>query len=234
MKLVQTCIVLTAFCFCTFGSLQAQSKKKLKEEVQQLTEENRRLDAENSQLERQTSALVEENRRFIEQNTQLRSQVTQLQRDFDDVSTRYTALSAEHDALKGSMASTNPYGTGSTRDNSTYAPDPTDTRDCARKQGTLRPNTSYTERFNPLNSQGWGLQIYAFRNLCQAVEKAAEFRKQYKLYKTYIRVKEVNGTRIYAVIYGSLREKDQAETYKNNFRKIAKDEGGKNAFLVQH
>ena len=105
---------------------------------------------------------------------------------------------------------------------------------CEYDKLNLQPNRSYTLDFRKVDVHGWGLQVYSFSNLCLAKEKADEFSEQYSLYRTYIRVKDVDGSRVYAVVYASLKHRDQAETYRNNFKDIVEDESAKKAFLVQH
>lgn len=224
-------------------NLQAQSKKTLRETVSQLETEVQTLTQENNQMDIVNERLRQENQAYVEQNSTMRSQVGQLQRENDALRADNESLVGENENLKnrvnaltaipGSGTSTGGFPTtgGTTGTGGTI--DPNDTRKCAHYQGRLNPGISYTENYTVLESDGWGLQVYASSNLCQAAEKAETFKAQYKLYKTYIRCKEVNGAYIYAVVYGSLREHDQATTYLNNFRKIS-GSWGANAFLVQH
>jgi len=217
--------------------LHAQSKKKMRETISQLETEVQTLTQENNQLDAVSERLREENQAYVEQNGTLRSQVGQLQRENDALRGDNENLISENEGLKArvdALANSPIGGTGGTTGGGgNTAIDPNDTRKCAHNQGRLSPGVSYTENYTAINSDGWGLQVYASSNLCQAAEKAEEFKSKYRLYKTYIRCKEVNGNFIYAVVYGSLREREQAKTYMNNFKKIS-GSWGANAFLVQH
>ena len=102
--------------------------------------------------------------------------------------------------------------------------------DCGVNPSKLIPGNSYTMKFNKMSFKGWGVQVYSFASLCNAYKKAKEFSSYYKLFNTYIRVKMMKNRKIYSVIYGSLKDEEQARTYCTNFRKIAKDKEGQNAF----
>ncbi len=241
MRTIQKIAVFSIIVLMAMPALQAQSKKTLRETVSQLETEVQTLTQENNQMDLVNTRLREENQAYVEQNSTLRSQVGQLQRENDALRTDNGSLVQENEKLKNRVDALASLPGGGTTANTGGFPttgdgtaiDPNDTRKCAHFQGRLSPNVSYTEDYTILNSEGWGLQVYASRSLCQAAEKAEEFKGKYSLYKTYIRCKEVNGTYLYAVIYGSLREQDQARTYLNNFKKIS-GSWGANAFLVQH
>jgi type II secretory pathway pseudopilin PulG len=240
MRTLQQLAIFLIVALMAAPSLQAQSKKTLRETISQLETEVQTLTQENNQMDIVNERLRQENQAYVEQNSTLRSQVGQLQRENDAMRADNEALVNENETLKGRVDALTslPAGGGTTGGFPTTGGgggtvDPNDTRKCAHYQGRLSPGLSYTENYGALNSDGWGLQVYASSNLCQAAEKAETFKSKYRLYKTYIRCKEVNGTYIYAVVYGSLREREQAKTYLNNFKKIS-GSWGANAFLVQH
>lgn len=238
MRTLQQLAIFLIVALMAAPTLQAQSKKTLRETVSQLETEVQTLTQENNQMDLVNERLRQENQAYVGQNSTMRSQVGQLQRENDAMRTDNEALVGENENLRSrvEVLTTIPGGGGTTTGGfptTGGTVDPNDTRKCAHYQGKLSPGVSYTENYTVLNSDGWGLQVYASSNLCQAGEKAETFKAKYRLYKTYIRCKEVNGTYIYAVIYGSLREREQAKTYLNNFKKISGNWGA-TAFLVQH
>ena len=237
MKTAKTLAILISIVCLSLSVSFAQSKKKLKEEVATLKTENARINQENAQLESTNQRLTQENKGFSEQNMTLRSQVTQLQRDndalnkqYDDLNTAYQGVKGDYEALQASQ-SANP---GGSLGGGGVVVNPNDNRKCAFYQGKLEPGWTYTELYNKLNSDGWGIQVFASKSLCQAAEAAEEFKGRYTMYKTYIRCKAVNGQQVYAVVYGSLKYQDQAKTYLNNFKAKAAAKWSANAFLVQH
>lgn len=229
----QFLILLIGVLMLGLSPAHAQSKKKLREE-------NSLLKTQVQTLQRQTKTLAADNRNLQQKNQMVGKVVNRLRQDSAAMAMEYKLLSDDFVALQNSNTTSNAIGgtTGGSTNvfgGTTAAPDPNDTRACARKQGQLSAGSSYfINTLSKLNSDGWGVQVYSFGNLCQAVERAEEFSSYYRMYKTYIRVKEVNGQRRFSVIYGSLRDEAQARTYCENFRKIAKDEEGRNAFIVQH
>lgn len=241
MRTLKQLAILFIIALMATPTLQAQSKKTLRETISQLETEVQTLTQENNQMDLVNERLRQENQAYVEQNSTLRSQVGQLQRENDAMRTDNEALVQENEGLKSRVEALTAIPGGGTTTTGGFPStggtsgtiDPNDTRKCAHYQGRLAPGVSYTENYTALNSDGWGLQVYASGNLCLAAEKAETFKGKYHLYKTYIRCKEVNGTYIYAVVYGSLRERDQAQTYLNNFKKIS-GSWGANAFLVQH
>ncbi len=194
-----------------------QQNTMLRTTIGTLEAENSKLKARNADLENQVSALTAENQR-------LTIELDNAKKDNQALSADYEALAAEYEALKKKFEATG-----------SAAGDPNDRRPCKLLQNKLAPNSSYfVDTFNRLNTKGWGVQLYSFNNLCAAMEKAIEFRQYYRMWKTYITVKEINGQRMFSVVYGSMKDELQARTYLQNFRKIAKDIEGKNAFLIQH
>jgi outer membrane murein-binding lipoprotein Lpp len=183
------------------------------------------LEAENSKLKTRTSQLESEVEVLKTDKARLAEELENAKKDNQALSADYEALAAEFEALKAKFEATG----------SSASSDPNDRRPCRLLENKLATNSSYfVDSFNRLNTQGWGLQLYSFNNLCAAMEKAVEFRQYYRMWKTYITVKEINGKRMFTVVYGSMKDELQARTYLQNFRKIARDVEGKNAFLIQH
>lgn len=249
---------LTAACGVALCMLQpaafAQTKNELKKQVTDLEAQAATLRNDVITLENENDKLSSENRNYLERMNILNSQVTQMQRDYDALNQNYKLLESENQQLKASSGASTWGGTsgssgsgswgspgtstGSTQPPATgssgYLPYPQDNRKCAYYQDKLEPNQTYTELYNKLESSGWGIQVFASSNLCQAAEKAEAFKQEHKLYKTYLRCKSVGGRTFYAVVYGSLKDEAQAKTYLTNFKKIAKAPWGTGPFLVQH
>jgi len=218
----------------SFDVVCAQAKRKMMEENEQLKNEKVELQKANVQLEREKQSLQKENNALKQENQMLTSEVRRLQENVNDLKeanrnmTNKIAEASMTNAGKSSV-------TGNSKKNvEEVKVDPNDKRPCAVNQAKLAANQSYFLTLNKLNTKGWGIQIYSYSTLCMALEKAQEFSKQYKMYNTYIRVKEVDGRRVFSVIYGSLKDEASARSYCENFRKIAKDNEGQNAFIVQH
>jgi len=211
--------------------LMAQSKKKLKEEIVRLKDEKNQLEVAYQDLSAKHDQAVIDKQQLANQNATLQQELQSLREQIAAKEKAYQLLEADKDELKSELAEIEQKEAA--KDEAAEV-DPNDTRRCAVLQGTLESGYSYTERFTRLNSYGWGIQVYAYYNLCQASEKAEEFKKYYKMYRTYIHVKEVNGRKMYAVVYGSLKDYDQAKIYCDNFKKIVKDPEAKGAFLIQH
>ncbi|MFK7970596.1 MAG: hypothetical protein AB8F95_09520 [Bacteroidia bacterium] len=238
MKKQVIVVILTAL-FVGMGavqSVQAQSRKKLKEEIAKLQQENVRLSQDLTTAEAAVEQLQQENQRYAEQNAAMSAQVTQLQQDNLALSQQYQTVLKDCQNAPGA-------GTGATAGGGSATAPPTgggvapsgDSRKCAYYQNKLTPNTSYTEYFNVLQSSGYGIQVFSSKSLCQAAEFAEKFKKNYNYngYKTYLRCKQVGGAQMYAVVYASLREKSQASTYLRNLKsKDRKTFGG--SFIVQH
>lgn len=233
--------VLILFClFVGFGclqSVQAQSRKALKEEVAKLQQEIVRLTQELTTAEGAVDQLQQENQRYAQQNAAMSSQVTQLQQDNLALSQQYQATLKDYQALQGATGTGTFPGSSVGEGVGTFPTSGTtaggDSRKCAYYQNKLTPNTSYTEYFNVLQSSGYGIQVFSSKSLCQAAEYAETFKKDFKMYKTYLRCKQVGGSQMYAVIYGSLKEKSQAQTYANNLKKKYSTKF-RGTFVVQH
>ncbi len=205
------------------AGLQAQTKKKLKDEVKELKTANTQLRNENRKLKYEKEQADQEKKQIVDLTTFFENEVYRLRKDSAEYHAAYQAAVqkvTEQQAKK---------------EENTYRADPNDSRVCAQKQASLKAGYSYfRDSFGRLNSKGWGVQVFTFSSLCQAQEKADEFAAKYHMWKTYIKVKEVNGEKVFAVVYGTLRDEQQARTYCENFKQIASGPEAKNAFLVQH
>lgn len=227
LKIVSVCVLLS---LVSFSGAFAQTKKQLKAEVERLREELFALNQDNLVLKHQRDELTTQNETYAGNQNALQTEINRLERRIGVMEQEYEDLAdAYQDIREDKLASGEGTGGGVIT-----GPDRSESRTCALLETQLTENTSYALDYTRLSSDGWGVQVYSFSTLCQAEEKAAVFSQKYKMYKTYIRVKQVNGRRIYSVVYGSLKDQQQARTYCNNFRKIAKDKAGKSAFIVQH
>lgn len=234
MKKPVIALVTLLLIIGSVSTVQAQSRKKLKEEVAKLQQEIVRLTQNLTTAEAQVEQLRQENQRYAEQNAAMSSQVTQLQQDNLALSQQYQQVVKDYEALQGATGTGTMPGTsvgGSTAPPAGGVAG--DSRKCAYYQNKLTPNTSYTEYFNVLQSDGYGIQVFSTKSLCQAAEYAEKFKKDFKMYKTYIRCKQIGGSQMYAVVYGSLKDKGQTNTYLRNLKKkyTAKFKG---SFVVQH
>lgn len=227
LKIVSVCVLLS---LVSFSGAFAQTKKQLKAEVERLREELFALNQDNLVLKHQRDELTTQNETYAGNQNALQSEINRLERRIGVMEQEYEDLAdAYQDIREDKLASGEGTGGGVIT-----GPDRSESRTCALLETQLTENTSYALDYTRLSSDGWGVQVYSFSTLCQAEEKAAVFSQKYTMYKTYIRVKQVKGRRIYSVVYGSLKDQQQARTYCNNFRKIAKDKAGKSAFIVQH
>jgi hypothetical protein len=216
------------FCSLCFSAAFSQTKKQLETEITRLQEQIFALSQENMLLRQQRDQLTQQNETLSGGQVAMQAEISRLERRIAVMEQEYQDLADAYEKMKtGSLVSSAAPGpiTG---------PDRSESTTCSLLENQLTDNTSYTLDYSKLNSNGWGVQVYSFSSLCQAETKARAFSQKYKLYKTYIRVKRVNGRRIYSVVYGSLKDEAQARTYCNNFRKIAKDKEGKSAFVIQH
>lgn len=215
----------------------AQSKKEMKEEivrlkdqVTQLTQENENLSTRNTQLQAESQKATSRASALESENAALRQELSSKEQAYKLLSSNYESVQQQAAAAQAAAESKQ-----QAKQQATATIDPNDKRKCAHYHGKLQPGFSYNEDFVRLNSKGYGLQVYSYYTLCQAAEKAEEFKKSYKMYGTYIHVKkDAQGQLLYCVVYGSLKDYDQARTYCDNFRKIAPDPIAAGAFVVQH
>lgn len=232
----QTSIFLFAFLFTFSVGLQAQSKKKLKTE-------NEQLKAANTVLQQKTKSLQEENKALSNRNTALKASMTKLKRDSAVAAMDYKLLSDEYKDFKKraieerrKVEEANNGGGGVADDGSITDVILGDNNNpCAIRQAQLEAGYSYdTEGLKRIRTKGYGVQVYSYRNLCNAMEKANEFKTYYRMYKTYIKVKMVGNSKVFSVVYGSLKDEQQARTYVNLFKKNARVKERSSAFLTQH
>jgi hypothetical protein len=206
----------------------AQTKKELKAEVERLTTANNVLQQQNGQLQLQTRKIADDYRKAQSEAARLRSDSANMAADYQALRSEYVSFQQQA-AQAAAAASASPASSGGS-----YV-DPADTRPCAISQAKLQAGHSYhIDNLSPLNTSGWGVQVYSSDNLCNAMEKAEEFSAYYTMYKTYIRVKTVGNKRVFSVVYGSLRDHEQAKTYCELFKKNARPQDRGGAFLVQH
>lgn len=210
----------------------AQSKRVLREE-------NSRLKTQVQSLQRQLQTCSSENSSLKQKSRLLRSTVLRLRRDSSAMAMEYKLLAKDFQALKAEQKKQTKQLVYKP-DNYNKTPQATpsyqsNTSPCTRKQNTLSVGASYFfNTLNKVNTKGWGIQVYSFQNLCNAIESAKKFSDKYTMYKTYIKVKQVNSRRMFCVVYGSLKDEIQARTYCKNFKQIAETPHLQNAFLVQH
>ena len=215
IRIFLTLILILNICFSR--SINAQNKKKLKAEIAKLKNEKELLAKRLNDKEAEAKSLNIEVSNLEKKNFQLQTELKNTKIDYKTLDEEYKDYKAEQQAKQKSKAEALKAA-----------------QKCQFNKLNLQLNQSYTLDFKKLNVHGWGLQVYSFTNLCLAKQKADVFSQKYTLYKTYIRVKEVNDSKVYAVIYGSLKHKNQAKIYCDNFKNIAEDLSAKNAFLVQH
>ncbi|WP_345368357.1 SPOR domain-containing protein [Algivirga pacifica] len=212
----------TADTYEDVGKITAFNLKKkvpiLREQKQRLLQERESLMNQNKQLSSENQSLMERVVELEQNIAHLDAQLTQMQPKVQAYEEMQVEL-ARQDSLKKAGV-----------------PAPDDNRFCAKKHGKLQVDRSYfTDLKSQVISNGWGLQIYSSPSLCDAQEVALQFEASHNYWKTYVKVKEIDGQTMYAVIYGSLKYKEQAQYYCNQFiKKVAKTEGELNAFLVQH
>lgn len=211
--------------FLCYTPLVAQTKKELKATVERLESANVVLTQKNLQLQTQNRKLLEdaETAQATANQAQQELQAQKLQNEM--LANEYQAYKRQIEAAKAEEQAKVAAGT---------FVDPNDTRPCAIKQPQLKSGNSYTLNLGVLNSKGWGVQVYSSDNLCNAMEKAQDFKSYYTMYKTYIRVKTVDGRKIFSVVYGSLKDYQQAKTYCRLFKENARAKEGNGAFLIQH
>jgi hypothetical protein len=247
MKTSKSLLLILAFLVLGFSSGFGQTKKALREEIAQLQAQVNQLNLDKTVLEQEKTAVVAANKSMNSENLALKSQVAGLQDDMEDCNQDYANLMADYQSLlAGGTVTTTPStpkppattgGSGSSVTPSTTTGaviGSSGGSTCASMENALLANNTYHLNYTLAPAGGWGVQIYSFSSLCQAEKKAREFAKDFTMYETYIKVKVAGGKKLFAVVYGSMPNKAQAQTYLTNFKKIAKDPAQKTAFLVQH
>jgi hypothetical protein len=212
---VLACLIFSSTMFS--GQLFAQSKKTLKSEKDELQHQIVSLKRDNATLEKLSKDKQTE---LDAMRADLQARVMEVERlrlDSATLAYEYGRLKEDYETYKLQSAplSVKP------------------STECGTDM-TLVPNTTYTLDFKPVHSKGWGVQVFAFDDFCIALEKAKEFSRSYHMYKTYIRVKHVNGVTKYAVVYGTLKHKAEAQTYCDGFKKKVRGTEFQNAFLIHH
>lgn len=228
MKFLKS-ITLFAFLLCLSVGVQAQSKKKLKAEIDQLK-------AANTVLQQKVKALEEEKQNLAAQSTSLKAEAVRLKRDSATSATDYKILSSEYTTFKEKViAERQKTGTDGDDGSITDVILGDSNKPCVQRQKKLEAGYSYDAKtLQRIPTKGYGVQVYSYSSLCNAEEKANEFMNYYRMYKTYIKVKMVGNSKVFSVVYGSLKDADQARTYTNLFKKNARVKERQGAFMVQH
>ncbi|MFT5916579.1 MAG: septal ring-binding cell division protein DamX [Bacteroidia bacterium] len=224
MKLTKIVLLFSAMLFGIFTA-EAQTKKKLKAE-------NEQLKASNTILQQRVQVLEKDKRALSLKNEAFGSNITRLRRDSAVASMDYKLMSDEFTKYRATMVE----NSKKVEEKTGYTlVDPNDTRPCAVKQAQLEAGYSYEYgTLKRIRTKGYGVQIYSYGSLCNALDKASEFTNYYQMYKTYIMVKIVNNKKIFSVVYGSLKDEQQARTYTDLFKQNARVKERSSAFMVQH
>lgn len=212
------------------SEIYAQNKKKLREEI-------RRLQIHNEQLGRQrdnlTEAYIKLEKLYLESKDQtetLQSELNVAISNLQSTSARYQEVVVQYEALQQYQeikASGVLEQTPSPSNSPALASRSDDL--CQSMVDQLSANQSYSQRFQPLQGDGWGVQLSAFSNLCDAYGEAS----QVNLFTNddamvFIRPKKINGRTVYAVIQGAWDSKANAQTFLEE-QMISED-----AFIISH
>lgn len=212
----------------------AQSKKKLKQMNAQLTTENTELRKSKTELEKKSNSLQAMNDQMKYEVEGLKADISSLQQKNESLQSEANSLSEANEAYEEKLASYSTSGSGgnvATAGNNM----PANSSQCSSRQGELQDNKTYfVDLSSQIISHGWGVQVYATANLCDAQGYAEKFQDHYKMWKTYVKVSDQNGNQVYSVVYGSLKYQDQAKVYLENFKKIGRNDDERNAVLIQH
>ncbi|MEM6763745.1 MAG: SPOR domain-containing protein [Bacteroidota bacterium] len=220
------------------SSTKIRSKKKLRAELERLDRENAFLRQRNEELEQTYARLQQvystsdnEKRMLQTETANLRSELEKLNQDYNDLRTRYESLADGGAVTPGSSFGNDPLpitgNEGPARDNSR----PTN---CAEASMSLNVNTSYTSDYRQVSPNSFGVQIASYSDLCKAEDAATSFRGKYNRYMTYVRVKQVGGRRLYAIVYGAMRTRQEANNVKTALSRNGRAGEGKGAFVVMH
>lgn len=232
MKFLKS-ILLLVFVLGVTANVQAQSKKTLKAEIEQLK-------AANTVLQQKTQSLLEENKKLESQNAALKAAADRLKRDSAVTALDYKLLNDDYKQFKAKVIAEKQKATdasnGGADDGSiTDVVLGDNNNPCAIRQAQLEPGYSYdSDGLKRIRTQGYGVQVYSYSNLCNALEKASEFKSYYRMYKTYIAVKRVGNRKMFSVVYGSLKDEQQARTYTRLFKENGRVKERAGAFMVQH
>ncbi|MGB0524162.1 MAG: hypothetical protein ACPGJS_14435 [Flammeovirgaceae bacterium] len=233
MKFLKS-IFFVAFMLCLTAGLQAQSKKKLKAE-------NEQLKAANTVLQQKTQSLQSENKALENKNNKLKADITRMKRDSAVNAMDYKLLNDEYTDFKKKVIAERQKAADAAKGGGVDDGSITDVvlgdsnNPCAIRQAQLEAGYSYdADGLRRIRTEGYGVQVYSYRNLCNAIEKADEFMSYYRMYKTYIRVKMIGNSKVFSVVYGSLKDEQQARTYMRLFKENARVKERDSAFLIQH
>lgn len=221
-----------------------RSKKKLRAELERLDRENAFLRQRNEELEQTYARLQQvystsdnEKRMLQTETANLRSELEKLNQDYNLLRSRFEMANGN-----GGNTGVNPgnnfddgldpnQGNGNARDNTFPVPGITD---CASASGSLNVNTSYSSDYRPVTPNSFGVQIASYSDLCKAEDAANNFRSKYNRYTTFVRVKQVGGRRLYAVVYGAIQTRQEANNVKTSLSRNGRPGEGKGAFVVVH
>ncbi len=229
-------IIVLGLSICLMQNAFGQSKGVLKKQVKSLKEVSQKLKSENELLQMDIDQLKKEKAQLSEENINLRDQLertradsAELHQQLEQLKNQVMIKQQEEDGEISDSTQENEEEDIVSHDS--YSVD----EPCLENDMSLETNASYyINDLRKLGKNGWGVQVYAFSTLCHALKEAKKFKEYYKMYNTYIKVKEVDGQKYYALVYGSLKDKSQAETYCENFKQRARNEDEREAFLVQH
>ncbi len=138
----------------------------------------------------------------------------QLQREMNEYKIRNNELYTQVNRLQQSNSATSrginttaryDIGTRSIQNSTTYqAP-------CRLQQGNLISGGVYTTDLTEVMAQGWVIQLYSSRDLCNALSEAQKLSASFGYQYVYLHSKRVNGVDYYAVIYGMYPSKSNAQ-----------------------
>ncbi len=233
-------MLVVALCASSFG----QSKKKLKAEIENQQQEIARLTQRNQQLEQKNASLQQVYESALRDKRTLEEELTNLQRELNSLNQDYRELQVAYDNLIGGGTPDNVAGNfNNNNDSFNNLPPatnpgatsgPSRSMPCNQAGPMLAIGTTYTLDYGAVPANGYGVQIAAYQDLCQALNAASTFSQRNTQLQTYLRVKNVNSRRFYSVVYGILPSRQQASSYSDNLRRSGRPGQGKGAFVIQH
>lgn len=242
-------ILTVAVCMAGFG----QSKKKLRDEIENQQQEIARLTTRNQQLEQKSANLQQIYESALRDKRALEEELTNLQRELNSLNQDYRELQIAYEKLiggdnSGAVAGTTPgtgTGTGTGFDTGFDTPTtpatnpgnnngPSRSMPCNQAGPMLTLGTTYTLEYGAVPANGYGVQIAAYQDPCQALNAASSFQRNHTQLQTYLRVKNVNGRRFYSIVYGILPSRQQASNFSDSLRRTGGPGQGQGAFVVQH